>query len=202
MSNSLWSHGLQPSRVLCPWDSPGKNTGVSCHALLQGIFPIQGLNLHLLMWYVKCFFPWDTRSSSILCMILCQIIYLKKKNKALSGFKNFRVLSSLTNKFWDPNSKAQWCIQSCAKIESLSYINSVLSCTVRKPAVDNLNANCDGISHIYLRFEAILLDQCTKKNKLAMELIISDSTSCLSCSQHPTCDLSGKGWLNQMYLLD
>ena len=28
----------------CPWDSPGKNTGVGCHALLQGIFPIQGLN--------------------------------------------------------------------------------------------------------------------------------------------------------------
>ena len=33
---------------LCPWDSPGKNTGVGCYALLQGIFPTQGLNLHLL----------------------------------------------------------------------------------------------------------------------------------------------------------
>ena len=29
---------------LCPWESPGKNTGVDCHALLQGIFPIQGSN--------------------------------------------------------------------------------------------------------------------------------------------------------------
>ena len=29
---------------LCPWDSPGKNTGVGCHALLQGIFPTWGLN--------------------------------------------------------------------------------------------------------------------------------------------------------------
>ena len=28
----------------CPWDSPGKNTGVDCHSLLQGIFPTQGLN--------------------------------------------------------------------------------------------------------------------------------------------------------------
>ena len=39
-----------PSRLLCPWDSPGKNTGVGCHALLQGIFPTHGLNpsfLHL-----------------------------------------------------------------------------------------------------------------------------------------------------------
>ena len=31
-------------RLLCPWDSPGKNTGVDCHALLQGIFPTQGSN--------------------------------------------------------------------------------------------------------------------------------------------------------------
>ena len=31
-------------RVLRPWDSPGKNTGVGCHFLLQGIFPTQGSN--------------------------------------------------------------------------------------------------------------------------------------------------------------
>ena len=36
---SLQPHGLQPARLLCPWDSPGKNTGVGGHALLQGIFP-------------------------------------------------------------------------------------------------------------------------------------------------------------------
>ena len=30
--------------LLCPWNSPGKNTGVGCHALLQGIFPTQGSN--------------------------------------------------------------------------------------------------------------------------------------------------------------
>ena len=35
---------LCDSRLLCPWDSPEKNTGVSCHFLLQGIFPTQGLN--------------------------------------------------------------------------------------------------------------------------------------------------------------
>ena len=35
-------------RVLCPWDSPGKNTGVDCHTLLQGIFLTQGSNLSLL----------------------------------------------------------------------------------------------------------------------------------------------------------
>ena len=31
----------------CPWSSPSKSTGVDCHALLQGIFPTQGMNLHL-----------------------------------------------------------------------------------------------------------------------------------------------------------
>ena len=48
VSNSLWPHGLQPARLLCPWDSPGKNTGVGCHALLQGNFPTQGSNPGLL----------------------------------------------------------------------------------------------------------------------------------------------------------
>ena len=37
-----------PARLLCPWESPGKNTGVGCHFLLQGIFPTQGLNPGLL----------------------------------------------------------------------------------------------------------------------------------------------------------
>ena len=46
MSDSLWPHGQNP--MLCPWDSPGKNTGVGCHFLLQGIFLTQGLNPGLL----------------------------------------------------------------------------------------------------------------------------------------------------------
>ena len=35
MSNSSWPHGLQPTRLLCPWDFPGKSTGVGCHCLLR-----------------------------------------------------------------------------------------------------------------------------------------------------------------------
>ena len=35
MSNSVRPHRRQPTRLLCPWDSPGKNTGVGCHFLLQ-----------------------------------------------------------------------------------------------------------------------------------------------------------------------
>ena len=45
---TLQPHGLQPTRLLSPWDFPGKNTGVDCHFLLQESFPTQGLNLSLL----------------------------------------------------------------------------------------------------------------------------------------------------------
>ena len=37
-------HRLWPTVLFCPWDSPGKNIGVGCHSLLQGIFQTQGLN--------------------------------------------------------------------------------------------------------------------------------------------------------------
>ena len=36
MSDSVWPHGLQPTRLLRPWDFPGKSTGVGCHCLLWG----------------------------------------------------------------------------------------------------------------------------------------------------------------------
>ena len=48
VSDSLWSHGLKPTSLLCSWGSPGKNTGVGCLFLLQGIFPTQGSNPDLL----------------------------------------------------------------------------------------------------------------------------------------------------------
>ena len=56
VSDSLWPHG-QPTRLLCPRDSPGKNTGVCCHFLLQGIFLTKGLNPGLL-----CLLHWQMRS--------------------------------------------------------------------------------------------------------------------------------------------
>ena len=60
MSNSLQPYGLQPSRLLCPWDSPGKNTVLGYHNLLQGIFLTQGSNQHLL-----CLLNWQAGSLSL-----------------------------------------------------------------------------------------------------------------------------------------
>ena len=51
------THGQKPRRLLCPWDSPGKNIGMGCHFLLQGIFPTQGWNLCLL-----CLLCWQADS--------------------------------------------------------------------------------------------------------------------------------------------
>ena len=48
VSDSWQPHGLQPARLFCPQDFPGKNTGVGSHCFLQGIFPTQGSNLGLL----------------------------------------------------------------------------------------------------------------------------------------------------------
>ena len=59
MLDSLQPYGLWPARLLSPWDSPGKNTGVGCHALLQGIFLTQGLNPGLLH-YRRILYSWAT----------------------------------------------------------------------------------------------------------------------------------------------
>ena len=55
--DSLWPQRLQPTTLLFPWDFPGKNTGVGCHFLLQGILLTQGSSLCLL-----CLLYWHTDS--------------------------------------------------------------------------------------------------------------------------------------------
>ena len=49
VSNSLQPHGLYSTRLLCPWASPGKNTGVGCHALLQRNLPNSAIEPRSLM---------------------------------------------------------------------------------------------------------------------------------------------------------
>ena len=59
---TLWPHGLWPARLLSPWAFPGKDTGVGCHFLLQGIFLTQGSNPRLLHWWV-ILYHWATREA-------------------------------------------------------------------------------------------------------------------------------------------
>ena len=61
VSDTLWRYGLQSAGLLCPWDFPGKNTGVGCRSLLQGIFLTQGQNSD-----VVCLLHWQESSSPLL----------------------------------------------------------------------------------------------------------------------------------------
>ena len=78
----LWPHGLQPASLLCPWDFPGKNTGLSCHFFFQGIFPSQGLNPNLLhcRWILYC---WATGEAP------CQVLNEIRLELALIRFELF-----------------------------------------------------------------------------------------------------------------
>ena len=60
VSNSLWPHRLQPTRLLCQRNAPGKNTGMSCHFLLQGISRTQGSNPRL-PHFRQVLYHWVTR---------------------------------------------------------------------------------------------------------------------------------------------
>ena len=68
VSGALRPHGLQPTRLFCPWDSPGKNTGVGCHCFSRGSssvhmsIPISQfsphfppLGVHRLVFYVRVY---------------------------------------------------------------------------------------------------------------------------------------------------
>ena len=54
LSDSLWPSWTAAHQVLCPWNFPGKNTGVGCHFLLQRVFLTQESNLYLLhLWHCQ-----------------------------------------------------------------------------------------------------------------------------------------------------
>ena len=82
----LWSHGLEPARLLCPWDFPGKNTGMGCHFLLQRIFPTQ--DQIYVSWIGRWIFYHCCQESPVLrdqrtkfVSIICKV----EVNKAWSG---------------------------------------------------------------------------------------------------------------------
>ena len=62
---TLWTVAC---RLLCPWDSPDKGTGVGCHALLQGIFPTKGIKLASLKspalagWFFTTSTTWEAQN--------------------------------------------------------------------------------------------------------------------------------------------
>jgi len=98
-----------PTRLLCPWEFPGKKTGVGCHFLLQGIFMTQGLNPHLLQ-----LMHWQVNS-----LPLCHLYWEKKKKKS-NALKELPALPASTSSpsshssihYWLPPWPLQWNCKS------------------------------------------------------------------------------------------
>ena len=89
MPDSLRPHGLKPTRLLCPWDFPGKDTGVCCHFLLQGIFSTQGSNPSLLhcRWILHHLSHWREPVASLTLVeliVISSTLHLKQYNPQTS----------------------------------------------------------------------------------------------------------------------
>ena len=74
MSDSLQPRGLSPARLLCPWNSPGKNTGVGSHALLQGNLPDPGIEPGSLTLQADSL-PSEPPGKSLLLFLYLQYLY-------------------------------------------------------------------------------------------------------------------------------
>ena len=90
VSDSLQSHGLQPARLFCPWDLPGKNTGVGCHFLLQGVFLTQGSNPCLPHWQADSLQLSYQASLDGLC--IRDTKFIKIYNEFIKTLRHHRVL--------------------------------------------------------------------------------------------------------------
>ena len=71
---------MKSCRLLCLWDSPGKNTGVGCHSLLQKIFPTQGLNPGLLHHRQIIYFTAEPPGKSLIPHWITLNIYISINN--------------------------------------------------------------------------------------------------------------------------
>ena len=90
VSDSLRPHGLEPTRFLCPWGSPGKNTEVGWHFFLQGIFPTQGSNPHLLRRQEDSL-PLSHHLLSGVCRI-CKVCLQISKQKVVNSIKKKKII--------------------------------------------------------------------------------------------------------------
>ena len=100
----LQPYGLEPSRFLCPWDFPGKNTRVGSHFLFQEIFLTQGLNLGLRPCRrILCHLSWSqgphsqkkelqVRNACAKSLTLCDPIDYNQSDFSVHGILQARIL--------------------------------------------------------------------------------------------------------------
>ena len=105
MSDSVLLYGLEPTRLFCPRDSPGKSTGVGCHALLLGDFPNQGSNPDLLHCR-QILYHWTTREAHMVLIhyyLLKSIVFIRISLICLMFFLCYGLIQ-------DTNTKYSQCI--------------------------------------------------------------------------------------------
>ena len=124
MSDTLLPHGLWPTRLLHLWGFLGKNAGMGCHFLLQGLFPTRGLNLGLLHCGQMLYRLSNQRTKAWRYIIIIQSInkltlprqFILSKGRVYLGknLKNKKALQStylekklICNFSW-PNKMDQW----------------------------------------------------------------------------------------------
>ena len=89
MSNSLKPQGSLPASPLCPWDFPGKNTGVNCHLHLQGIFWTQRWNPFALQADYLPLSHWDSMDTLEYMFLNCCMLYYHFSGPLNDFFENF-----------------------------------------------------------------------------------------------------------------
>ena len=137
VSNSLRLHGLQPTRLPCPWDFPGKNTGMGCHFHLQGIFLSQGTNQ---------------------CLLHCRwILYLLSHQGSLQAYTFVKIRTSLKHNWLRPlsfssNFSSCWILGqwpwAFLKVREIISSNSLISSN--KVLHKMCGSLCWSISYYYL----------------------------------------------------
>ena len=77
VSDSMWPHGLQPTRLLHPWDFPGKSTGVGCHRLLCYIILLADIAVYTFGVIPKNSLPKLIQGKFPLCCLLGVLIHFE-----------------------------------------------------------------------------------------------------------------------------
>ena len=119
-----------PTRLLCAWDSPGKNSEVACHSLLQGTFWTQGLNSGLLHWR-QIVLPSEPQGKPLRLFTHFKFLYSANSNKIRQSLPLFSFIKHFTsfNNFCFVFSHLQdiyriWAWRYNAKCKSFLYVSA------------------------------------------------------------------------------